>query len=118
MYIPDALDAHNEFAVSEELQTALWKTVQAGDRTINLQHSSRRAGEWVECVTWPYAVDATLMLPSADGAVSKRAVTLPAGTPYMGVLWEEWAYDLVKKGHLRGYSMEGAAHRVEVEFDQ
>jgi hypothetical protein len=43
--------------------------------------------------------------------------TYPAGTPFMGVIWEEWAWPLVKSGELRGLSIGGTAQRIEAAFD-
>ena len=40
----------------------------------------------------------------------------PAETPFMGVVWESWAWDLVKAGQLRGYSIGGKARRVEADL--
>jgi len=40
----------------------------------------------------------------------------PADTPFLGVVWEDWAWDLVKAGELRGYSIGGRARRVEADL--
>lgn len=116
MYMPGRLDAHDEFVKSaDELQQAAWEYVRktAGDRTVYLQHIDKPAGEWVEITSWPYPVDAIMKRPS-DGAV--RKATLPAGTVYMGVVWEPWAWDMVQKGRLLGFSMGGWAKRVQAEL--
>jgi hypothetical protein len=34
----------------------------------------------------------------------------------MGVVWEPWAWDLVKAGKLRGYSIGGMAQRMEADL--
>ena len=90
----------------------MWDWVRKGDRTIYLQHSDKAAGEMVELLTWPFPIEASLSVPGQG--VTKY--TFPANTPYLGVIWEEWAWDLVKAGQLRGYSIGGTARRVEADL--
>lgn len=112
-YVPDFTDAHSEWTDKEELQAALWGYVRSGDRRIRLQHNtSVVAGEWVEAVSWPYEV--TLPMQKADGTVEDR--TYPAGTPFLGVIWEDWAWDAVKNGLITGYSIGGKADRLLVDL--
>jgi hypothetical protein len=111
-YVPDREDAHGEFTDSRTLQKALWNWVRKGDRTIYLQHSDKAAGEMVELLTWPFPIEAELNVPNQG--VTKY--TFPADTPFLGVIWEPWAWDMVKAGKLRGYSIGGAAKRVEAEL--
>jgi hypothetical protein len=114
-YIPDTKDAHNEWTDSEELQNALWEYVKKGDRRIRLQHNRDVvAGEWLETMTWPYPV--TVPVTKADG--SGENVTYPTGTVFMGVQWEPWAWELVKKGKLTGYSIGGKAERMLVDLPE
>jgi hypothetical protein len=111
LYPASTADAHGEFADPTTLQKALWGYVRAGDRNIHLQHvKDVVAGELVEAVSWPEAHTVTLSVP---GAVTKAApVTFPAGTAYCGIIWEPWAWNLVKNGKLQGLSMGGSANRV------
>jgi hypothetical protein len=51
----------------------------------------------------------------ADG--SQSTVDFPANTVFMGVIWEPWAWELIKTGKLRGYSIGGKAERVLVDLD-
>ena len=37
----------------------------------------------------------------------------PIGTPIIGTIWEPWAWELVQKGLIRGYSMGGRSVPVE-----
>lgn len=114
-YIPDQADAHNEWTDSEELQNALWNYVKSGDRRIRLQHNKNVvAGEWVETMTWPYPV--TVPMTKVDGTT--QDVTYPTNTVFMGVIWEPWAWELVKKGKLTGYSIGGKAERLEVDLPE
>ena len=114
-YIPDQQDAHGEWTDTKELQNALWNYVKAGDRRIRLQHNKDVvAGEWVEAMTWPYPV--TVPVTKVDGTTED--VTYPAGTVFMGTQWEPWAWELVKKGKLTGYSIGGKAERMLVDLPE
>jgi hypothetical protein len=111
-YVPMREDAHGEFTDTVTLQTALWDWVRKGDRTIYLQHSDKAAGEMVEMMTLPFPLEAELSVPGQG--VTKY--TFPADTPFLGVIWEDWAWEMVKAGQLRGYSIGGTAKRVEAEL--
>ena len=112
VYVPNLEDAHGETIEPGELQTAIWDWVRKGDRRIFLQHSEKVAGEMVEILTMPMETEMSLTVPNQG--VTKYQ--FPADTPFMGVIWEDWAWDLVKAGKLRGYSIGGQAQRVEVEI--
>ena len=109
LYIPNKLDAHSEWTDEEELQAAIWEYVRAGNRNIHLQHNRDVvAGEWVEIMTFPYELN----VPMAKANGEEKNYTYPANTVFMGVLWKDWAWDLVKSGKLRGYSIGGKAKRI------
>ena len=112
VYVPDVEDAHGEFTDSTTLQKALWDWGRKGDRRIFIQHSDKVAGEMVEALTWPFPIEADLEVPNQG--VTKQV--FPADTPFLGVVWEDWAWDLVKAGELRGYSIGGRARRVEADL--
>lgn len=114
-YIPNTADAHGEWTDSDELQKALWDYVKTGDRKIHLQHNKNVvAGEWLEVMTWPYSVDVNVS--KNDGSTNARS--FPQGTVFMGVQWEPWAWELVKKGKLTGYSIGGKAERMLVNLPE
>jgi hypothetical protein len=113
-YVPDAYDAHGEWTDATELQSALWDYVRNSDRQIRLQHNVEVvAGEWVEAMTWPYAVTVPMLDVETDQVTDHE---FPANTVFMGVVWEPWAWDLVKAGKIRGYSMGGNGQRVTVDL--
>ena len=112
VYVPGIEDAHGEFTDKETLQKALWDWMRAGDRTIYLQHSDQPAGEMVEMLTWPMPIETALAVPNEG--ITKYA--FPADTPFMGVVWEPWAWEMVKRGELRGYSIGGKAERMEADL--
>lgn len=111
-YVPMREDAHGEFTDTVTLQAAMWDWVRKGDRTIYLQHSDKAAGEMVEMMTLPFPLEAELTVPGQG--VTKY--TFPADTPFLGVVWEDWAWEMVKAGQLRGYSIGGSAKRVEADL--
>jgi len=113
-YVPDSYDAHGEWTDPEELQLALWDYVRSSDRTIRLQHNTDVvAGEWVEALSWPYAVSVP-MLDVETETVNDHE--FPPGTVFMGVIWEPYAWEMVKAGKIRGYSMGGNGQRVTVDL--
>jgi len=114
VYVPGVEDAHGEFTDEGTLQKALWEWVRKGDRRIFIQHSNKVAGEMVEALTWPFPIEADLEVP--DQGITKQV--FPANTPFLGVVWEEWAWELVKAGELRGYSIGGRAKRVEADLPE
>jgi len=66
----------------------------------------------VEILTMPFPIETALTVPNEG--VTKYS--FPENTPFMGVIWEKWAWELVKAGELRGYSIGGQAQRVEVDL--
>lgn len=114
MYVPNRLDAHAEWTDGAELQKAVWDYVKSGDRRIRLQHDRDRvAGEWVEVMTWPYEVEVPMLRKDAD----PTPVAFPAGTVFLGVRWEPWAWEMVKANQIRGYSIGGRAERLYVDLE-
>ena len=114
VYVPGVEDAHGEFTDDNTLQEALWGWMQKDDRSIYLQHSETKAGEFVELLTWPFAMNAEMALPDQE----PQEFEFPPNTPFMGVIWEPWAWDLVQQGELRGYSIGGTARRVEADLGE
>lgn len=109
MYIPNARDSQNEWTDPDELQKAVWAYVKKGDRRIRLQHDKEKiAGEFVEIMTWPYEVKVPIVMKDA----TQKELTFPANTVFLGVVWEPWAWNMVKEGKLRGYSIGGRAERL------
>ena len=111
-YIPNRYDAHGEWTDADELQKALWEYVRTGDRDIRLQHNRDIvAGEWLEAMSFPVPVSIG-MQKSGEA----KQVTYPSGTVFLGVQWKPWAWEMVKEGKIRGFSIGGAAARIEMEM--
>jgi hypothetical protein len=110
LYVPDFMDAHGEWTSADELQPAVWEWVKSGDRRIFLQHDREvEAGEWVEVMTMPQEWTVT-MRDAAGNALGQ--VTYPRNTVFLGVQWNEKAWQDVKAGRLRGYSIGGFSDRI------
>jgi hypothetical protein len=109
LYVPGARDADNEFTGAEELQKATWDYFRSGYRGVRDTHTKVEIGELVELISWPFPVDAEAKL--GDGTVKKYK--LPAGSVFAGVVWNRDAWQLVKAGKLRGYSLGGKAVRMK-----
>jgi hypothetical protein len=113
-YVPNRSDAHGEWTDPQELQQALWGYVRNGDRDIRLQHNvDIVAGEWLEALTMPYEVEFP-MLQADSGRVNN--VKFPPGTVFLGVQWKPWAWELVKAGEIRGFSIGGTGAGIEVDL--
>jgi len=115
MYIPDRLDAHNEWTDAEELQRAVWDYVRSNDRRIRLQHNRDIvAGEWVEVMSFPYEL--SVPITTLTGIMVNH--TYPANTVFLGVIWEEWAWEKIQLGEILGYSIGGRAERLYVDMEK
>ena len=113
-YVPDVLDAHGEWSDPREIQHAFWNYLSNEDREIRLQHNMDIvAGKWVEGATWPYEVTVPVKHPEGE-----TEYTFPAGTPFLGIIWEPWAWELIKAGDIRGLSIGGTAQRAEMELSK
>lgn len=113
-YVPDVLDAHGEWTDRDEVQQAFWKYLARDNRDIRLQHNvDIVAGRWVEGATFPYPVTFPIKHPEGD-----REYTFPAGTPFLGVIWEPWAWQMIKSGEIRGLSIGGTGKRMTAELEE
>src|SRR6266545_5553045 len=113
LYAPDRLDAHNEWVEASTLQKAVWDYVRSSANTgrrINLQHEegARTVGEWVEVTAWPFDHEVKI----TKAGEKPRQQTFPAGTVWMGIVWDADVWPLVKSGKLGGLSMGGRAVRA------
>ncbi|HEY7823420.1 MAG TPA: XkdF-like putative serine protease domain-containing protein, partial [Acidimicrobiia bacterium] len=114
LYVPDFMDAHGEWTDAEELQSGVWHWVRSGDRRIFLQHDQDVvAGEWVEVMTMPQSW--TVNMHNAEGEPIGE-VTYPPNTVFLGVVWNEEAWEMVKNGELRGYSIGGYSDRMYADL--
>ena len=113
-YVPDSIDAHGEWTDKKEVQKAFWKYLSNDDRDIRLQHNTDIvAGQWVEGATWPFEV--TVPVKHPEGSTE---YTFPAGTPFLGIKWEPWAWQMIKAGEIRGLSIGGTAARAAIDFQK
>lgn len=115
VYMPGVEDAHGDSIDADNLERSIHGYVRTGDRDIRLQHdTSVIAGEWVGLLVWPWPV--TVPVWDLDtGQMIQR--TFPAGTPFMGVIWEPAVWPLIKNGDIRGYSLGGFAEFITVDIE-
>ena len=104
------LDTHEEFVLADDLQTAQWDYVRKGNRNIYLQHgdASTVIGEIVDIVAWPFEVSAEF-----TAGADAQTVVVPANSIWMGVIWTEEAWPLIKDGSITGLSMGGWSRRLK-----
>jgi hypothetical protein len=113
-YVPNSLDAHNEWTDDREIQMAFWKYLALDDRDIRLQHNvDIRAGRWVEGATIPFAFEYDVITPEGP-----QRMSFPANTPFLGIIWEPWAWAMVKSGAIRGLSIGGKSKRMEIALEK
>ena len=112
-YIPDQVDAHGEYTDPEELQQAAWRYVRHNDRRIRLQHNRDvvAGNGWKSC----RGRSKSPCHGSAPDLLKFEDVTYPAGSVFLGVQWNDWAWELVKAGKIRGLSIGGTAMRVNID---
>jgi len=109
-------DAHGESISGEELFKARLAYVKAGDRSIHLQHGMTeigltKIGEWVDLAQWPYEVETEFKLP--NGKTTKA--TIAANSVWVGIIWNDFGWKLVKSGQLRGLSLGGMRRKKSEE---
>jgi Putative phage serine protease XkdF len=105
-------DAHRDYMTADDLQKTQWDYVKSGDRSIFVQHKRPpfnflKGGEWVDIVCLPFEVTGDFKF--SDGNVEKRSI--PANSVWLGVIWTDEAWPLVKSGQISGYSFGGKAQR-------
>lgn len=112
VYAPNSVDSHGEYVSAQELEDAVLKFAESGDRRLLLMHGDHGAhyvGTIVSVFTWPYAQVIKLRVPGE----TEREVEMPAGSAYAWIRWSKDVWPLVREGRgIRGLSMGGKALRV------
>jgi hypothetical protein len=100
-----ALDGHRDFASPEAVENAAWDYLRNGGK-VGLQHEDGTdgAGKVVESYIhrgpdWP--------ITAADG--SKQMIK--SGDWLIGIVWSDDAWDMVKRGAVKGVSAQGSVKR-------
>ncbi|MBX5477157.1 MAG: hypothetical protein IRZ18_08570 [Clostridia bacterium] len=99
-YPADRIDAHGEFTSAEELERTAWHWM-AEHRLIGIQHEDGTTGHGVPVESYIYR--------GPDWEINGQ--TVRAGDWLLGVVWDDTAWDLIKRGVLKGYSIQGEAER-------
>ena len=110
-YVPNTLDGHNEWVETRDLEKAVneW-SLFSPNRNVFLQHNEDIvAGTWTQLIVMPWEFDCELR--SADGSV--KTYHFPKGTVLIGVVWKNWAWEMILDGRITGMSMGGMAKEKE-----
>ncbi|GMA49331.1 hypothetical protein GCM10025857_06880 [Alicyclobacillus contaminans] len=102
-YPADKVDAHGEFTTAEELERTAWHWM-AQHRRIGIQHQDGTEGHGIPVESYIYR--------GPDWKVGDQVVK--AGDWLLGVVWDDAAWLLIKRGILTGYSIQGDAFRKKV----
>ncbi|WP_347246310.1 XkdF-like putative serine protease domain-containing protein [Thermogutta sp.] len=105
------LDSHGDMMTEDELEKTAWDFLlrcQRGDASIGLWHhpSENYRGRVVESYIWR----------GPDWQVGDQVVR--AGDWLLGVIWDPDAWELIKAGKVRGYSIQGWGHKRESDYDR
>jgi site-specific DNA-adenine methylase/SAM-dependent methyltransferase len=103
-YPAEKVDAHGDYTTPQELEEAAWtylKKVQEGRASVGLMHQSGTSGAGTVVESYIYR--------GPDWEVNGQVVK--AGDWLLGVIWNEKAWELIKKGYITGYSIQGLAHK-------
>jgi len=103
-YPANKVDAHGEFTTPEELEKTAW-TWLAKHRKIGIQHQDGTEGHGIPVESYIYR--------GPDWEVNGQVVK--AGDWLLGVVWDDAAWQLIKRGVLTGYSIQGDAFRKPAE---
>jgi hypothetical protein len=101
-------DGSRDYFSPEELEKAAWAFASKGNMQIGLQHLDGTAGiaKVVESYIWrgePWVLNA-----EEHG----KEVIVRKGDWLIGAILSDEAWDMVKKGQITGFSVQGAARRI------
>jgi hypothetical protein len=65
-------------------------------------------------MSFPYELTVPITTPT--GIIVNH--TYPANTVFLGVIWEEWAWEKIQRGEILGYSIGGKAERLYVDMEK
>lgn len=99
-YPANELDVHGEYTTPQQLEQTAWEYMAKGGG-IGLQHTAGTLGHGVPVESYIYR--------GPDWTIGDQ--TVHAGDWLLGVVWDAVAWDLIKKGILNGYSIDGVARR-------
>lgn len=105
--IPNETDKQGDVIPTKEIETAAHDFL-AEYRQVDTDHDLL-AGKGVPIESWTLKTDTTFDLP--DGSESRE---YPAGTWFMGVKFNDEAWDRIKSGELTGFSIYGEAENTPV----
>lgn len=101
-----AADGMIDFAQPAVIEAAAW-SFMLKSRDVGLMHDDSLGGGHAQVVESHVWRGPRWTTKAADGST----VTISPGDWCIGVIWSPEAWEQVKKGTIRGYSMQGAARR-------
>jgi hypothetical protein len=100
------MDGYRDFVGSDPLEMAAWNYMKA-HRNITLFHEGGTEGHGTAVESYIYrGPDWVLSSP-----VNAEQVVIKAGDWLLGAIWDDSAWELVRKRAINGWSPEGSAHR-------
>lgn len=108
--VPDkavALDGHIDFAGEDLLEKTAWNWM-AKHRDIGLFHKDGTEGHATVVESYIYRGPDWVVTSPVDGC----EYAIKAGDWMLGTIWDQYGWELVEKGLVRGWSPEGAARRA------
>lgn len=103
-YPASHIDAHGDYTTPDELEEAAWtfmQKVRFGRASIGLMHRTGTDGSGTVVESYIYR--------GPDWHVNGEVVR--NGDWLLGVIWEPNAWELIKKGEIKGYSIQGFARK-------
>lgn len=107
VYPAKEVDFHGDFMSDVELEKAAWGVMQKGEPPkVGLMHRPGTAGAGT--VVESYIYRGPKWTTKAAGGEEQ---TVDPGDWLMGVVWNDVAWEAVKSGQLKGYSLQGVARK-------
>jgi hypothetical protein len=103
-YPANQVDLKGEYTTPEELEITAWRYM-AKHGYIGIQHQNGTKGHGIPVESYIYR--------GPDWTVGDQ--TVHAGDWMLGVVWDDPAWFLIKKGMLTGYSIDGKAYRKKTD---
>ena len=107
-YAPHRLDAHGEGMTADEVEQTAWGYLRKQE--IGLFHQDGTVGHARPVESYIYR-GPDWRLTDASGGEQ----IIKAGDWLLGAIWDPGAWDLVKKGKINGWSMDGLGRRRKVQ---
>jgi len=99
-------DGYNDFVSADVLEKTAWRWISKGD--IGLFHRDGMEGHAKPVESYIYRGPDWHIASPVDG----KDYVVKAGDWMLGTIWDEYGWDLVEQGLVKGWSPEGGARRI------